>query len=215
VAIGAISATITQQQTCHREFEKDSLEFKKLSDEIPGRNKLLYKKLAETNDENEYNRQVELFTSGEAFFVYSEYERKTITELSLIRSMLAKKLHPVWIGKNLLVCNFELQRTETDIRTKSGHCHSVDDEPTVEVENEPRQGKYGTNNAASPFDWGLPHARGFGSKAQDEYFEYLKANAFKTYLAYSGPHAYVDKGEYWEVPSNCSLKQIWAKLLGF
>src|SRR6202035_2403953 len=103
-AIGALSATVTQYQSCARDLEADSLEFKRLSDDIPGRNKLLYRKLSDTENEDEYDKKIELFTSGESFFVYSEFKGKSINELSLTRTMLAKKINPSWIAKNLMVC---------------------------------------------------------------------------------------------------------------
>ena len=51
-------------------------------------------------------------------------------------------------------------------------------------------------------------SRGFDKKSAMEYFDDLKRSAFKAYLAF-GPDAYVDKGEYWEIPNKCSLKEIW------
>jgi hypothetical protein len=64
------------------------------------------------------------------------------------------------------------------------------------------------------FDWPI-QSRGFDTQAQDKYFKYLRTNAFKTYLAYKMPGAYVDKGDYWKIPNKCSLGHIWAGFLGF
>jgi hypothetical protein len=67
VAVGALSATITQYQSCTRDLERDPLEFRKLSDEIVGRNQQLYHKLAGTANEDDYNKQIEAFVFGESF----------------------------------------------------------------------------------------------------------------------------------------------------
>jgi hypothetical protein len=87
VAVGVISATITQSQSCESEFERDSLQFQKLSDELPERNKPLCRRLASSTNDDEYSNLIESFRNGELFFVYSEFKGKTIYELSFSRSM--------------------------------------------------------------------------------------------------------------------------------
>lgn len=211
VAIAVITATITQEQACSKDFERDSLDFRKLSDEIPGRNRLLFKRLASTQNEAEYNNSIEQFEAGETFYVYSEYKGKSIIELSLMRSNLEKKLHPVWTGKNLLVCRVELQDTEP-LRMKSSECTATSDTPSVQVESEPR---YGAGKIAAPYKWGVPQARGYGAVDQVLYFKYLKSTAFKAYQAYSTQQAYLDLGQYWDIPNGgCSLRSLWSRMLG-
>jgi hypothetical protein len=213
VAVGVISATVTEQSTCNRDFERDALEFKKLSDEIPGRNRLLYKRLPDASSEDEYNQIIEKFIDGELFYVYSDYKGKTIKELSLMRTMLAKKLTPKWSGHPLAVCKVELQYTETDMRPESGHCDELVGEPKIQVEEGPREGTYSENNSASPYEpkVGL---RGFGKEASAQYFKALKEDAFKASIAYDAARDNVEKGDYWDIPKRCTLGHIWKGLLG-
>ena len=213
VAIGALSATITQHQNCTSAFEKEFLEFKKLSNEISERNRLLYRKLADTANNDEYDRQVELFKNGESFFLYSEFKGKTIPELSLTRTVLAKKLKPRWAPPTQLdVCSVELQTIPelNQMRMLSANCEPRNTVPIIDIESEPRH----LNRSASPVIPSLGPARGFTKEHEASYFDYRRMNAFRMYLAYNFGNAYVDKGEYWDIPNKCSLKQIWATWLG-
>lgn len=209
VAIGLISATITRYQSCRVEFEKDSMDFIKLSDEIPGRNRLLYKKLASSATETEYNSAIDAFLSGEIFYVYSEHKGKSINELSLTRTLLAKKLHPVWSAFWLKKFNITLQSVNGSKRMLTSTSQLEERIPKIEVETWPRQGFFGPNGSASPMDIGMYRMRGFGEEADRIYLEYLTDDAFKFYLAYNNPDAYIDKGEYWTIPNKCSLISIW------
>jgi hypothetical protein len=214
IAIGAITATITQYQNCARDFEINSVQFLKLSDELSGRNQLLYRRLSETSTEEDYDKQIDLFLSGENYFVYSDFRGKTITEISLARTLLARKLHPKWIAKNLRVYEIEIQKTETEWRLLSAQGTITDNVPAIQVETEPRQGSRYGKAPPSPYIWGI-QSRGFGPGSQDFYFRFLRESAFKTFISYKFPDAYTDKGQYWDTPNSCSIGRSWASLLGF
>lgn len=215
VAIGSISATLAEYQNCRSDFKRDALEFRKLSDEIPGRNQLLYRKLKDARSEQEYNSIVEAFRSGESFYIYSDYKGKSINELSLIRSLLADKLKPIWAGQGLMKYDVQLQKVNGSKRMLSVHGEVATAVPAIDVETDPRGGLYGRNKSASPTDWGVPHARGFHDEANFEYLEYLTDQAFKFHLAYQLDNAYVDKGDYWLIPNRCTFANIWSGFLGF